>query len=141
MAHALYRYGPFARCYEKDDWPTLDRVEYFKRRARQGQSYLTADETIVVKQEPDSLGRLVEVKRDGKELGEIVVRGNVVMREYYNDPEATKKAFVGGYYHSGDLAVMYPDGTIGIQDRSKDLIISGWVRSQSVIVELIRVKW
>lgn len=78
-----------------------------------------------MKTEPDSQGRLVEVARDGKELGEIVVRGNIVMKEYYGDAEATKKAFAGGYYHTGDLAVIFPDGTVSIQDRSKDLIISG----------------
>jgi len=118
-------YGPFTRSYEKDDWSQLEAKEVFKRKARQGQSFLTADEAIVVKTEPDSQGRLVEVARDGKELGEIVVRGNIVMKEYYGDAEATKKAFAGGYYHTGDLAVIFPDGTVSIQDRSKDLIISG----------------
>jgi len=128
-------YGPFTRSYEKDDWPGLEQSEVFRRKARQGQSFLTADEAIVVKTEPDSQGRLVEVQRDGKELGEIVVRGNIVMKEYYNDPEATAKAFAGGYYHSGDLAVIYPDGTISIQDRSKDLIISGGENASSIAIE------
>jgi len=128
-------YGPFTRSYEKDDWPQLDTSEVFKRKARQGQSFLTADEAIVVKTEPDAQGKLVEVARDGKELGEIVVRGNIVMKEYYNDPEATKKAFAGGYFHTGDLAVIFPDGTISIQDRSKDLIISGGENASSLAIE------
>jgi len=75
------------------------------------------------------------VPRDGKTLGEIVARGNVVMRGYYNDPEATAKAFAGGWFHSGDLAVMQPDGYIKIRDRSKDIIISGGENISSLEVE------
>jgi acyl-CoA synthetase (AMP-forming)/AMP-acid ligase II len=67
----------------------------------------------------------VDVPRDGKTTGEIVTRGNIVMHGYFQDPDATARAFEGGYFHSGDLAVWHPDGSVHIQDRSKDLIISG----------------
>ncbi len=69
--------------------------------------------------------QIIDVPRDGKTVGEIVTRGNLVMKEYFRDPEATKKAFRGGYFHSGDLAVMHSDGSIAVVDRSKDIIISG----------------
>jgi len=128
-------YGPFTKSYEKADWPTLDNAERFRRKARQGEAFLTSDEAIVVKPEPDANGRLVEVQRNGQELGEIVVRGNIVMKEYFNDTEATAKAFQGGYYHTGDLAYRFADGTISIADRSKDLIISGGENVSSLTIE------
>ena len=68
---------------------------------------------------------LRDVPKDGKTMGEIVFRGNIVMKEYFRDPGATAKAFRGGYFNSGDLAVWHPDGYIAIMDRSKDIIISG----------------
>jgi acyl-CoA synthetase (AMP-forming)/AMP-acid ligase II len=77
------------------------------------------------KEGESSDAELVDVPNDGKTVGEIVMRGNIAMREYFRDPEATKKAFEGGYFHSGDLAVVHPDGYVAIQDRSKDIIISG----------------
>jgi fatty-acyl-CoA synthase len=76
-----------------------------------------------------------EVPRDGATVGEIVVRGNVVMKGYYNDPEATALAFRGGYFHSGDAAVVHPDGYVEIRDRIKDVIISGGENISSVEVE------
>ena len=69
--------------------------------------------------------RIVDVPQDGKTMGEIVTRGNIVMKEYFCDKDATAKAFRGGYFHSGDLAVWHPDGAVAIVDRSKDIIISG----------------
>jgi acyl-CoA synthetase (AMP-forming)/AMP-acid ligase II len=68
---------------------------------------------------------LIDVPRDGKTVGEIVMRGNIAMEGYFQDPDATARAFAGGYFHSGDLAVWHPDGSVQIQDRMKDLIISG----------------
>ena len=68
---------------------------------------------------------LVDVPKDGQTMGEVVFRGNIVMKEYFKDREATRKAFRGGYFNSGDLAVWHPDGYIAIMDRSKDIIISG----------------
>jgi fatty-acyl-CoA synthase len=76
-----------------------------------------------------------DVPRDGATLGEIVARGNVVMQGYFNDPEATEKAFRGGYFHTGDAAVMHPDGYIEIRDRYKDVIISGGENISSIEVE------
>jgi acyl-CoA synthetase (AMP-forming)/AMP-acid ligase II len=76
-----------------------------------------------------------EVPRDGATVGEIVVRGNVVMKGYYNDPEATALALRGGYFHSGDAAVVHPDGYVDIRDRLKDVIISGGENISSVEVE------
>jgi len=106
--------------------------------AHQGVSFLTADETRVVypAKEGDPYDtELVDVPKDGKTMGEIVMRGNIVMKEYFRDPEATRKAFRGGYYNSGDLAVMHPDGYIEIQDRSKDIIISGGENASSLAIE------
>lgn len=72
---------------------------------------------------------------DGKEVGEIVVRGNIVMKEYYRQPKATSKAFAGGFFRTGDLAVRYPDGSVSIQDRSKDIIIAGGENASTLAIE------
>ena len=76
-----------------------------------------------------------EVPRDGKTIGEIMLRGNVVMKGYFKDKAATDKAMAGGWFHSGDLAVMHPDGYVKIQDRSKDIIISGGENISSIEIE------
>ena len=76
-----------------------------------------------------------EVPHDGSTLGEIVARGNVVMKGYYNDPAATEQAFLGGWFHSGDAAVVHPDGFVEIRDRFKDVIISGGENISSIEVE------
>ena len=76
-----------------------------------------------------------EVPRDGKTIGEIMIRGNVVMKGYFKDKEATEKAMKDGWFHTGDLAVMHPDGYVKIQDRSKDIIISGGENISSVEIE------
>src|SRR5579875_1871794 len=98
-------------------------------KARQGVELLTSGELRVV----DDKGE--EVAADGQELGEIVVRGNVVMQGYYNDPEATERAMGDGWFHSGDAAVVHPDGYVEIRDRIKDVIISGGENISSVEVE------
>jgi fatty-acyl-CoA synthase len=98
-------------------------------KARQGVELITSGELRVV----DPEGR--EVAADGQELGEIVVRGNVVMDGYYNDPEATKRAMGDGWFHTGDAAVVHPDGYVEIRDRIKDVIISGGENISSVEVE------
>ncbi|KAF8527924.1 acetyl-CoA synthetase-like protein [Hysterangium stoloniferum] len=116
-------YGPFTRNYVQPSWATLSHEERAKRMARQGHAFATADEARVVLRNPD--GSLQDVPDDGKTLGEIAVRGNIVMKEYFRDPDATAKAFLGGYFATGDLAVKNPDQSISIQDRSKDIIISG----------------
>ncbi|KAF8832478.1 hypothetical protein HHX47_DHR1001552 [Lentinula edodes] len=103
-----------------------------------GHPFVTAGGMRVVyraEESPDPNGELVDVPKDGKTMGEIVTRGNIVMKEYFNDVEATNKAFRGGYFGSGDLAVMHPDGSASILDRSKDIIISGGENASSLAIE------
>ncbi|KAH7344683.1 acetyl-CoA synthetase-like protein [Rhizoctonia solani] len=126
-------YGPFTRNHPQPEWGRITLDERAKFMARQGQAFATADEARVVY--TDSGEHLRDVPADGKTVGEIVVRGNIVMKEYFRDPEATKKAFQGGHFWSGDLAVRHPDGTIAITDRSKDIIISGGENASSLAIE------
>jgi len=111
---------------EHDGLPAPDRAVV---KARQGVELVTSGELRVV----DEHGR--DVPRDAETVGEIVVRGNAVMKGYYNDPEATAAAFRGGYFHSGDAAVVHPNGYVEIRDRLKDVIISGGENISSVEVE------
>jgi fatty-acyl-CoA synthase len=94
-----------------------------------------AQDVRVVRAETGPGGELLDVPHDGATPGEIVVRGNNVMKGYYRDPEATAKAFAGGYFHSGDIAVWHEDGYLEIQDRAKDVIISGGENISTVQVE------
>ena len=103
-------------------------------KARQGVELITSGELRVVDE------RMCDVPRDGTALGEIVARGNVVMRGYYNDPDATAAAFAGGWFHSGDAAVVHPDGYIEIRDRFKDVIISGGENISSIEVEAMLLR-
>ncbi|KAG0232363.1 hypothetical protein BGW42_008232 [Actinomortierella wolfii] len=121
-------YGPAVRNAEMlpDNMSAHDKA---KRLARQGHAYLVSDDIKVVN------SKMQEVAWNGQEVGEIVFRGNLVMKEYYNDPQATAKAFQGGWFHSGDLAVRHPDGYIAIQDRQKDIIISGGENISTLEVE------
>ncbi|KAJ3798821.1 hypothetical protein GGU11DRAFT_779484 [Lentinula aff. detonsa] len=132
-------YGPFTRNYPQDSWSSLSSEERSKRMARQGHPFATAGNMRVVYRTDENPngpdGKLVDVPKDGKTMGEIVTRGNIVMKEYFKDPEATKKAFRGGYFGSGDLAVMHPDGSASILDRSKDIIISGGENASSLAIE------
>ncbi|KAJ3817903.1 hypothetical protein F5880DRAFT_1492218, partial [Lentinula raphanica] len=132
-------YGPFTRNYPQKSWASLSLEERSKFMARQGHPFATAgDMRIVYRPEENpkgSNGGLVDVPKDGKTIGEIVTRGNIVMKEYFHDPEATKQAFQGGYFWSGDLAVMHPDGSASILDRSKDIIISGGENASSLAIE------
>ncbi|KAJ3719741.1 acetyl-CoA synthetase-like protein [Lentinula raphanica] len=132
-------YGPFTRNYSQKSWASLSLEERSKFMARQGHPFATAgDMRIVYRPEENpkgSNGGLVDVPKDGKTIGEIVTRGNIVMKEYFHDPEATKQAFQGGYFWSGDLAVMHPDGSASILDRSKDIIISGGENASSLAIE------
>jgi fatty-acyl-CoA synthase len=103
--------------------------ERASQKARQGVELITSGELRVVDEQMN------DVPHDGKTMGEIVARGNTVMRGYYNDPAATEKAFAGGYFHSGDAAVVHPDGYVEIRDRFKDVIISGGENISSIEVE------
>ena len=124
-------YGHVTECVWKDDpWDGLSDGDRAAIKARQGVRIPTMEDITVV--DPDS-GRPVDP--DGKALGEIVMRGNCVMKGYYRNSEATKESFKGGWFWSGDIAVRNPDTYIQIADRSKDIIISGGENVSSVEVE------
>ncbi|MDE3002040.1 MAG: long-chain-fatty-acid--CoA ligase [Gemmatimonadota bacterium] len=116
-------------CEMRPEHAALSTEERARHKARQGVEMATSGELRVV----DEAGN--DVPWDGETVGEIVVRGNVVMKGYYRDPEATAKAFEGGFFHTGDAAVVEPDGYMLIQDRIKDVIISGGENISSVEVE------
>lgn len=130
QVYGLTETTPFITvCEARAEHGGLDISDRAKIKARQGVELITSGETKVV----DENG--AEVPRDGETSGEIVVRGNVVMAGYYNDPEATAQAMRGGWFHTGDAAVVHPDGYIEIRDRLKDVIISGGENISSVEVE------
>jgi fatty-acyl-CoA synthase len=122
-------YGPYAICESQQEWNKLPPRERARFTARQGVGMIQTDGLRVVDE------HMNDVSPDGSTVGEIVMRGNNVMKGYYRDPEATTKAFAGGWFHSGDLGVMHPDGYVEIRDRLKDIIISGGENISSVEVE------
>lgn len=128
-------YGPFTRNYDRPEYAKLSLEERAKIYARQGHSFAQADEVRVVKVDKEGRRRPEMVDCDDLEPGEVVTRGNIVMKEYFQDKRATDEAFRGGYFASGDVAIRYPDGSISIQDRSKDLIISGGENASSLAIE------
>ena len=113
-------YGPHTVCAFQPGWEDLSLDERAKVKARQGVPYIVAGTGLRVVDHA-----MNDVPRDGHTLGEVVMRGNNVMSGYYEQPDATEKAFAGGWFHSGDLAVWHPDGYIELKDRAKDIIISG----------------
>ena len=123
-------YGHMLQCAWNDDWNNLDIEKINEIKARQGVRYPNTEGAVVM--DPKTMKA---VPNDGKTMGEIMIRGNIVMKGYYKDKEATDKAMAGGWFHSGDLAVTYPDGYIKIQDRSKDIIISGGENISSIEIE------
>ncbi len=127
-------YGPHVVCEMQPDWERLDVQGRAAVMARQGVPYLVAAHLRVVDEE------MRDVPADGQTMGEVVMRGNNVMQGYYRDPEATAKAFAGGWFHSGDLGVMHPDGYIELRDRKKDIIISGGENISTIEVEHAIVK-
>ncbi|KAK0646385.1 hypothetical protein B0T16DRAFT_413315 [Cercophora newfieldiana] len=127
-------YGPISKGYILPQWDALPKHEKFAKMARQGHGFLTSLPVRVIKPDQPS-GVLIDVAKDGKEIGEIVFFGNICAKGYYKDAEATRKLFEGGALHSGDLAVVHPDGAIQIQDRAKDIIISGGENISSVALE------
>ncbi|OIW33967.1 AMP-binding domain protein [Coniochaeta ligniaria NRRL 30616] len=133
-------YGPITKGYHLPHWDGLPDHEKFALMARQGHGFITSLPVRVCKPELAEQGRLVDVARDGKEIGEIMFLGNICAKEYYKDPEATRKLFAGGAMHSGDLAVWHADGSIQIQDRAKDIIISGGENISSVALESMLVE-
>ena len=123
-------YGPASVNDWHDAWNALPPAEQAAKKARQGVRYPVLEALDV--RDPDTLE---PVPRDGETLGEVMFRGNVVMKGYLKNPAATDKAFAGGWFHSGDLGVMHPDGYIQLKDRSKDIIISGGENISSIEVE------
>lgn len=123
-------YGPAAVNEWHDDWDSLDSGAQAQMKARQGVRYLVLENLDVI--DPDSMQ---PVPRDGATMGEVMFRGNVVMKGYLKNKSASEKAFHGGWFHSGDLGVRHPDGYIQLKDRSKDIIISGGENISSIEVE------
>jgi fatty-acyl-CoA synthase len=123
-------FGPSAVCAEKVEWKSLGLQDLVKRKSRQGVRY-TAQEGMAVL-DPMSM---LPVPMDGETVGEIMFRGNMTMKGYLKNPEATQEAFEGGWFHTGDLAVLCPDGYVQIRDRSKDVIISGGENINSLELE------
>ena len=123
-------YGHILQCAWNDEWNNLEKGKKNDIKARQGVRYPNTEGAIVM--DPKTMQ---PVPKDGKTMGEIMIRGNVVMKGYYKDKEATDRAMSGGWFHSGDLAITHPDGYIKIQDRSKDIIISGGENISSIEIE------
>jgi fatty-acyl-CoA synthase len=123
-------YGPATVCAWQDEWSDLGLQARSAKMARQGVNYLTLEGAVVM--DPDTM---VPVPCDGETLGEIMLRGNTVMKGYLKNPAATEAAFRGGWFHTGDLAVCHADGYIEVKDRSKDVIISGGENISSLEVE------
>ena len=123
-------YGPVMVCAQQADWQTMDVGERARLNARQGVRYHLQRDAQV--RDPETLA---PVPQDGQTMGEIMLRGNIAMKGYLKNPEATQEAFRGGWFHTGDLAVQDPDGYIKIKDRSKDIIISGGENISSIEVE------
>jgi fatty-acyl-CoA synthase len=122
-------YGPYTVNEYQRAWDGLAPEDRAVLRARQGVGMLQADRVRVVDES------MADVPRDGQTMGEIVMRGNNVMKGYFNDPDGTATAFAGGWFHSGDLGVMHPDGYVELRDRAKDVIISGGENISTVEVE------
>ena len=125
-------YGPATVCAWHGEWDALPTEERSRLKARQGVSYPVLDGLMVA--DPASFA---PVPADGAAMGEIFMRGNIVMKGYLKNPHATEEAFAGGWFHTGDLGVVHPDGYIELKDRSKDIIISGGENISTVEVESV----
>ena len=123
-------YGHITQCAWNDEWNDLDEEKQNDIKARQGVRYPNTEGVDVM--DPETMK---PVPRDGKTMGEIMIKGNIVMKGYFKDKEATDKAMKDGWFHSGDLAVIHPDGYVKIQDRSKDIIITGGENVSSIEIE------
>lgn len=131
-------YGPYTVCEPQPGWDELPVAGRARLKARQGVPMITSSDARVVQVVPvgapaDTV--LVDVPSDGQTMGEIVLGGNGVMKEYFHNPDATAEAFVGGWFHTGDLAVKHADGYIQILDRSKDVVVSGGENISTIEVE------
>jgi fatty-acyl-CoA synthase len=127
-------YGPHSICEWQAAWDEQPAEERARLKARQGVPYIHAAEMRVVDDD------MQDVPADAATIGEVIMRGNNVMKGYFNNPEGTAQAFRGGWFHSGDLAVMHPDGYIELRDRAKDIIISGGENISTIEVEQMVTK-
>jgi fatty-acyl-CoA synthase len=125
-------YGPAVICAWHQEWDALEPAEKARLKARQGVRYPVLEELMVADAET-----LQPVPADGQTMGEVFLRGNVVMKGYLKNPKSTSAAFAGGWFHTGDLGVMHPDGYIELKDRSKDIIISGGENISTIEVESV----
>ena len=123
-------YGPAAVCAKHDEWESLPLAERVDRNGRQGVRYQLQQGLTVM--DPATMR---EVPRDGETMGEVMFRGNIVMKGYLKNPSATEESFRGGWFHTGDLGVLHPDGYVKLKDRAKDIIISGGENISSIEVE------
>ncbi len=128
-------YGPATINEWHDEWDRLPPDERLSKRARQGVRYVALEGLDVM--DPETMK---QVPADGETIGEVMFRGNIVMKGYLKNKKATKEAFAGGWFHSGDLGVLHPDGYIQLKDRSKDIIISGGENISSIEVEDVLYK-
>ncbi len=123
-------YGPAVACAWHGEWSDRAIGEQARLKSRQGVAYLVQEDAIVA--DPETCA---PVPADGKTMGEVLMRGNITMKGYLKDPAATEKAFAGGWFHTGDLGVVHPDGYMQLRDRAKDIIISGGENISSIEVE------
>ncbi len=128
-------YGPAVVCAWQRAWDGLDLEEQAKVKSRQGVGYHVLEDLMVA--DPETLE---PVPRDAETMGEVFMRGNIVMKGYLKNPKATGEAFAGGWFHTGDLGVWHPDGYIELKDRSKDIIISGGENISTIEVESVLYK-
>jgi len=123
-------YGPATVCVPQDDWSGLELQQRSARMARQGVHYLTLEDATIV-----NSTTMKPVPADGTTIGELMIRGNTIMKGYLKNTKATAEAFAGGWFHTGDLGVLHPDGYLEIKDRAKDIIISGGENVSTLEVE------
>jgi len=123
-------YGPATVCLPQDDWPALGVNDRSARIARQGVHYTTLQDAQILNAE-----NMTPTENDAQQIGELMIRGNTVMKGYLKNPEATREAFSGGWFHTGDLGVQHADGYVEIKDRAKDIIISGGENISTLEVE------
>ena len=125
-------YGPVTVCAWQEAWADLPPAEQARMKARQGVPYPVFEAVMVA--DPATLA---PVAKDGAAMGEVLMRGNIVMKGYFKNPKATEEAFAGGWFHTGDLGVWHADGYIELKDRSKDIIISGGENISTIEVESV----
>ena len=128
-------YGPSVVNAWHNEWDEMSLEARAEKKSRQGVRYPVLEDLMVANAQT-----LEPVPRDGETMGEVMFRGNVVMKGYLKNPKATEEAFAGGWFHSGDLGVVHPDGYIELRDRSKDIIISGGENISTIEVEGVLYK-